>query len=921
MIVPKQLISILNSGRCIAFVGSGPSSEMGYPSWSKLAEKCLADARLAGVKLDEQLFERLTKKGDLLNVFQYLETAVTRSSLVTSIQSHLVPTEQEGKAYKLLASWPFRFYMTTNWDSEIKHHLSRVGQHYTEVSNSHTEITQITDETTKQIFKLHGVYSDLDSLVITENDYQSFKTSDQRRYFRETLKSVLRTLPAIVIGHSLTDPDIQAVLEAAKSIAPGHRPVYMIVGDPQREEIDSYRSRYNIQLIGYKKEPTYTAFYKLLSQIGKFVIPRASVALRTLDPPEQNEIEVATSLLVFNSLSKSIESPHLLDRLIRPQVLQQLKKSAIALHNSDFIPLLIPETLRTLPGTIERLEASLARLDSENLITGSDTIGWKLTTEGNDFVSTAFNSQRFEDDQVYGALRGQLENAGVSSEDCEKAAQSLKSAILSVFCKRGIAAASLVFRGQKFEPVDMAELFESVTTSISWADSFALREVFIEFAVRLFSMPTNEERRYLARISQGLFAVHVFGIDPASVDARVQVFKATSWFLDSNVLIHLLASGSTQHEMAASLCAKCKRLGIKLYASKGVVQESFNSLDWASRMCANLTAQQEMQFIYQVYNEDGYRPNPFIYGFVKSHQKNAVSRFEHYRRHLGITDLSSVNVKLAELGVTVVAVDNLPKDDANRNRFLQYKNSILTERERRGTSRGGEFQATVEAEILCLILAERSKASIAESEPRSDLAAAYFVSTSRLLDQMYGSQFNTLTWLPDVLFKHLSFVSPSEGDSESLIESMGDELAELGITLVDQDAYRQYFDPLISSTRMSFDQERAKYVEALKDESGASAEELQRDFDSTEDIGKPLFLSQLLWRVASKGNAQLERQLRDSSRQQEELSDKLKSSEEGWQKRQKETVQHYENRIRNLTDPVKRDKLMRKARNKKKRRK
>lgn len=140
------------------------------------------------------------------------------------------------------------------------------------------------------------------------------------------------------------------------------------------------------------------------------------------------------------------------------------------------------------------------------------------------------------------------------------------------------------------------------------------------------------------------------------------------------------------------------------------------------------------------------------------------------------------------------------------------------------------------------------------------------------------------------------------------------------MTLVDQDAYRQYFDPLISSSRMSFDQERTKFVEALQDESGASAEDLQREFDATPDIAKPLFIAQMHWRVEAKGSAQLQHQLSEASRQKEELSAKLKASEHDWQERQQATVRHYENRIRNLSDPVRRDKLKRKARNKDKKR-
>jgi hypothetical protein len=917
MIVPKQLISLLNSGRCIAIIGSGPSCDMGYPSWRELAEKCLSHAREEKFQLDEGQITRLMNKADYPSVFRYLQKSMTRSTLVSFIVSKLIATQQDGKAYQLLSQWPFRFYMTTNWDSEIQDHLRKIGHHFTEVSNTHAEITQITDETSKQVVKLHGLLSEINSLVLTEDDYQEFKVGDQRRYFRETLKSILRTLPSVVIGHSLADPDIQTILEAAKTIAPTHRPVYMIVGDPQQEDIDTYFTRYNIHLIGYKKDPTYTNFFKLLSHIDKFIVPRAGGVVRTLDPPQQREIEVATSLLVFNSLSKSLDSPHLLDRFVYPQLLQALKRSANPLHPAEFASTLFPDALRTLPSIMERIDAGLSRLSTESLIIGSDSEGWKLTPAGDEVVLAATNTQRFEDDQVYGSLIGCLKTAGISSNDCDKAAQSLKIAILSVFRKRGLAAASLIFRGQKFEPIDMAELFESVTASIQWADSFELREMFIDFAVRLLSSPTNEERRYLARVSQGLFAVHVFGMDPIAVDSRLQVFKSVSWFLDSNVLIHLLATGATLNDMAKGICEKCKRLGIRLYASQGVVQESINSLEWASKMCQTLSPHEEMQFIYQVYNEDGYRPNPYIDGFVNSHQSMAFSRFSDYRKHIGITDYESVTNRLAEAGILVVGLQSLPEDNPRRRDFTKYKNQILVERERRRTSRGGEFQADVEAEVLCLILAERDQ----NKEPDTSLQSSYFVSTSRLLDHMFGSSHGTLTWYPDVFFKHLSLIAPSNGDTESLIESMGTELAELGITLVDQDAYRTYFDPLISSSRMSFEQERTKFVEALHDETGASADDLQREFDATPDIGKPLFVAQMYWRIGNKGVARLERQLGEASRRQEELAAKLKTSENEWQEKQKATVQHYENRIRNLSDPARREKLKRKARNKNKRRK
>jgi hypothetical protein len=915
MLIPKQLISLLNSGRCVAVIGSGPSCEVGYPSWHKLAELALEYAKTEKAPLEANLFSRLMKANDYPKMFKYLEASLSRPKLVTFIQSQLSPVHSDGKTCAMLAKWPFRFYMTTNWDSSLHAQLSRIGYHFTEINNSRSEITQLTDDTTKQIVKLHGMLSDSGSLVLTEDDYQTFKVADERLYFRETLKSLFRTLPVVVIGHSMTDPDLQTILEAAKTIAPSQRPIYMIVAEPHKEEVDTFHARYNIHLIGFKRDPSYSNFQKLLRLIDRFVVPRTGSVVRVVDPPPQQEIEVATSLLVFNSLSKSLDNPHLLDRLVHPQILQQLKRSNAPLHKEQVRALLMPEALRLLPTILDRLEVGFARLANENSISGNDTDGWQLTSSGEAIVSSASATQRFEDDQVYGTLKSQLKSAGVIDSDCDKAAQALKVAILSVFRKRGIATASLVFRGQEFEPVDMAELFEAITTSVEWAESFELREAYIDFALRLFSHPSLEERRYLARVSQGLFAVHVFGVDPVSVDARTQVFKSVTWFLDSNVLIHLLATGSAHHEMASSICDKCNTLGIKLFASHGVVEEAMNCLGWASKMCSSLKANEEMSFILQVYNEDGYRPNPFIDGYVAMHQKEGLVRFAEYQNKLlQLYSSHEIVLQLRGKGIAVVGLEQLTSDNQRRKSFNDFKNLSLIERERRGTSRGGEFQANVEAEVLCLILAERDK----QNDNEQKLEKAYFVSSSRLLDHLFGNEHGTLTWLPDPFFRHLSLIAPSAHDPDSLIEAIGSELAELGVTLVDEEAYRQYFSPLISSSRMSFEKEQNAFVEAIKEETTASRDELQREFDATPDTDKPLFVSQMQWRLTEKETAKLHRELDQTMKERNELTDKLKITEVEWERRQKETIRHLENRIRNLSDPTRRKKLERKSKNKRK---
>ncbi|HEV7280422.1 MAG TPA: SIR2 family protein [Pirellulaceae bacterium] len=918
MNIPKQLIDILNSGRCLAIVGSGPSSEMGYPSWPSLAATCATRAENAGASVDPDMLKRLMNKKDFPMVFSHLEENLGRAELVKLISSLLVPKTSTGKTYEILSRWPIRAYLTTNWDSALKKHLAELGLHFATLSNSRQEITQITDETTRQIIHLHGVLDDPSSLVLTDGDYTSFKTSDDRRYFRETLKSILRTLPAIIVGHSMSDPDIQTVLEAAKQIAPSHRPVYMIVGDLPREEQNALQYRYNIHAVPYRWDPTYNQFYRLLSTIDKFVVSRKGSRVQHLEPPPQDEIEAATSLLVYNSLSRTLDSASLLDRLVRPQVLQQLRRCEDGCSEGRVQQALVPESLRTLPALRERLTKVCLSMAEEGLIIGSTIQGWRLTPDGEKSVSDASMSERVEDDQIYGALRVDLQSSGVSAADAEKACHSLKNAVLSVFRRRGIAAASFVFRGQNFEPVDMAEFFEAVTSSVSWSDSFELRERFVDFAVRLFSNPTTEERRYLARVSQGLFAVHLFGIDPVGAENRAQILRDVSWYLDSNVLIHLLADGARSHVMATSLAEKCEALGIRLISTKGLVEEAMNSLAWAEKMCEPLAPDEEMAFIYRVYNQDGgFRPNPYIDGYVATHDERGFRRFAKYAKSLKMGTYAETLKRLDGVGVEVSSIEDAGALDGQRMAYIQLKNEILVERESRGTDRGGEFQAHVEAEVLCRMLAEREER---RSATRS-LEAAYFVSSSRLFDHLFEPRYGHLTWAPEILVKHLSLLAPSESDPESLIEALWTDMASLGITLVDQESYRRFFDPLISSSRMSFQEEKDRFVASLEADSQMTPEDLQREYESVPDLQKPRFVAQLLGRQEVLGLRRLEVEVAERAKREKELEAKLKQAEREFDEKRTATVEHFQNRIRNLTDPARRDKLSRKQKNKERKKK
>jgi hypothetical protein len=53
-----KLIKKINRGACFAFIGSGPSSELGYPSWQRLAELTYHEVAKSSANVDHEGYRK-----------------------------------------------------------------------------------------------------------------------------------------------------------------------------------------------------------------------------------------------------------------------------------------------------------------------------------------------------------------------------------------------------------------------------------------------------------------------------------------------------------------------------------------------------------------------------------------------------------------------------------------------------------------------------------------------------------------------------------------------------------------------------------------------------------------------------------------------------------------------------------------------
>ena len=278
----------LNSGRCLVLVGSGPSCEVGYPSWHHLAKRSYQKLTDLNSSIDSESYKKYLESKKYPEFFRLLERDLgnCRQSLVDFIKPLLEPIEKnKGSIYEIITRWPFACYLTTNYDDEISLSLNSLDEHFTVIGNRPEYFSVWRDGVSHIIQKLHSDLNSPKDVVITSLDYKRLQINDSGQYFRDRLSSIFTMFDIVIIGHSLADPDIQTILQLAKKNASPDHPIYFISsGFAKAEEMELFE-QYNIELLQYSVvDGHHTQLLHLLRLADRFVVPRSDRGIQAATP-------------------------------------------------------------------------------------------------------------------------------------------------------------------------------------------------------------------------------------------------------------------------------------------------------------------------------------------------------------------------------------------------------------------------------------------------------------------------------------------------------------------------------------------------------------------------------------------------------------------------------------------------------------
>lgn len=223
-----------------AFVGAGICSDANMPDWLHLLQPC---AKELGVSIDENT--------DLFKLAQYYANAYGYNKLRKLINKNLNTYQHNSALVSSILNVGFKSIWTTNYDKIIENNIIKLNS-FSNTIFDEKDFANISWQNRINIFKLNGDISNLNNIVITQNDIDNYQ--NKHALFLTFLKRELVTNTFIFVGYSFNDQIVlSALAEINQYLGESSNTHYTIMKNKHTDEFELFikdlEKRYHIKTV------------------------------------------------------------------------------------------------------------------------------------------------------------------------------------------------------------------------------------------------------------------------------------------------------------------------------------------------------------------------------------------------------------------------------------------------------------------------------------------------------------------------------------------------------------------------------------------------------------------------------------------------------------------------------------------------
>lgn len=278
---PSALVTELAERRCIIFMGAGTSMESVAedgvkhpPNWENFLKGA---AELVHNKSDKKHALALIKKYQFLDAAEIITDRSNPADFTTYLRDTFVtPRFSPSELHKVILEIDPKIVITTNYDEIYDHYCvsghAESGYNICRYYDSYA-VENIRSRI-RLVIKAHGCVSDGTKIVLSRSSY--YKAKRDYPGFYQLLDALFLTHTLLFVGASLTDPDIQLVLENTNLSVPSAHPHYALVEKTRPESIRAaIKKTNNVDLIEYPKKKHDAALVAMTDLSSKVIGQRS----------------------------------------------------------------------------------------------------------------------------------------------------------------------------------------------------------------------------------------------------------------------------------------------------------------------------------------------------------------------------------------------------------------------------------------------------------------------------------------------------------------------------------------------------------------------------------------------------------------------------------------------------------------------
>ena len=834
-----DVVLFLSSGRTTAWIGAGPSVEMGLPTWKGLAAKVLEACRRRQ-RYNFNRIEEHYQTGKYQEQFDEVALSHGTQFLHDVCSALVADPGGNGEIYTALVNLDFLSYFTTNYDDILYRHLEGGGKAVAVYRNSPEDIAAVDIDVTPALVKLHGDFSDTKSVVLTKSDYQKLYLSGDREDFQTFLRSHLARDRILFLGYSLSDPEIVALQERlAVNLRRNVAPI-AILANATEADVDNWKRFYNVGVVPYHAHETdhseLVAMLKSVSNVlgvGKLAPTRV---------PDQ-DLRQAQALYLWHRFRPSAAGDASLNA-IQSMIMVELVRYGGQATISD-LSRVISESISSDPTAIgETLSEAVLLLVEAGWLSQSDT-NIQVLPEGQQIVGQY--ERQFSDLMEVFTRQLSLDikkDIDITEANAREFAQVVMDALIDLFELRGRDIMRMVWDDTPIGPQAITDLLQILWLRANTLVHPESRPSLVSFVLNILVNPTGIYENVLDYLSKAFFCIQAMRVDPEISRHLAQVVNDRSLLIDENVLIPLTARFEDRNEFVSEAIRTARDAGIKLYTTTRFVQTVRQHANWALNLVNEHGIQSE-EVMSAALGEDGYTPNAFLKGFINQDPDDHNRELLQYVRECfgGSYERHSFDAFFKrEMDITILDEGQL--DDFIRSNDDYYRDAIdfMTQMNQTRPEEGRKSTHRIESEVEALLLVSKWDGAQTYVPTLKSSRCSFVTSGSsvpaiaRNMNLVSGPMMIASV---EMLWEILARLDSSNSAGPSFRSMMAASHFRMAGHFITPESVRRFFGPLIADAKKEFEEIR----NFLGDDLSALLGDIY--FDEWEEVQLPKVVSEL----------------------------------------------------------------------------